>query len=58
MRLKYESPDIEIVKFSLKTSVLAASGDDPENSIVDNPTQQKPTVPGMDFDFFAENPFS
>ena len=43
MRNKYETPDIEIVKFAFKTNVLAVS-DDPENDIVDNPDKPKPEI--------------
>lgn len=51
MKKLYEAPDIEVVKFSLKTSVLAASGDDPENTIGDDKDKTKVTID--DFDPFG-----
>lgn len=38
MRIKYETPELEVVRFSLKTNILTASvsTDTPEGSFTDN----------------------
>lgn len=46
MRIKYETPEMEIVKFSLKTNVLAASyTDTPEETLKDNVITVNPINP-------------
>lgn len=47
MKQIYETPDIEIIKFALKTCVLAKSNEG-EGDIVEGTINTEPTVPRWD----------